>query len=720
MSVKPLPWLLTALLFLMTGSSVNALPVITYHTGDGRVDIGKHIEILEDTEDTMSLEDVMTNGTFHRVNQQVINLGVSNSTFWIRFTVNNQADRQLLLELSQPTTDYAALYILHPGKEPTITEEGEFHAFGERKYKHQHYIFDLKVSPQEECTYLLKIKSREQIMLPLSIGTRQSIFEFLMTKDLSLGLFFGVILIMFSYNLFIYFTVRDNTYIFYVVYILLFALSQACLHGYSFRFLWPNAPWMAQHGTFIFPSLASIAGIWFAKVFLHTKKYVPRLEPVLYVLAGIFFLSVLLALFGQYQSSFVIMQNNTLLTCIYLIILAIIVFRKGYRSAQYFLFAWSALLLGATILVLRDYGMFPSNNFTSNALVFGSAIEVVLLSFALSDKINTFRREKEEAQGQILLAYAENERIIKEQNLILETKVRERTIELQASNEDLNKTLVELKDTQTQLVESEKMASLGQLTAGIAHEINNPINFVTSNIKPLQRDIGLLGDAFEKIEELAVSEISTEDKQQQIAAIKEDIEYDYLKTEIEFLLKGISEGSTRTAEIVKGLRVFSRVDEDDLKQANIHDGLDSTLVIINSLLNTHISVTREYHTEMPLIDCYPGKLNQVFLNILTNSIHAINKRWEEKEGGNIRIQTLLEGDEAIMLLSDNGTGMDTETANHIFEPFFTTKDVGEGTGLGLSIVYNIIRKHNGTITVQSAPGEGTTFTIRIPVRQQTT
>ncbi len=705
--------------FLIAGFSGNASPVVISHSGDGRMDIGRHVEVFEDKKGTMSLEDVMTHGVFHPVNQQVLNLGLSDAAFWVRFTVSNQGNRQLLLELGQATIDYAGLYILSPGQEPVLVEEGEFRAFGERKYKHQHYIFDLAVPPQEERTYLLKIRSNEQITVPLSIGIRQHIFESLMTKDLVLGLFFGVMVVMILYNLFIYFTVRDNTYIFYVAYILLFALSQASLHGYSFRFLWPQSTWMAQHSTFIFPSLASIAGILFAKIFLHTNKYVPRLDRVLYVLIGIFSLSVLLAFFGRYQLSFAIMQNNTLLTSLYLIILAILVFRKGYRSAQYFLVAWSALLLGATILVLRDYGVFPSNNFTSNALVFGSAIEVVLLSFALSDKINTLRREKEDAQGQMLLAYAENERMIKEQNLILETKVRERTLELQASNEGLNNALTELKDTQTQLVESEKMASLGQLTAGIAHEINNPINFVTSNIMPLQRDIGLLGEAFEKIEELAVSGLSTEDKQQQIAAIKDDIEYDYLKTEIEYLLKGISEGSTRTAEIVKGLRVFSRLDEDDLKQANIHDGLDSTLVIINSLLNTHISVTREYSPDLTLIECYPGKLNQVFLNILTNAIHAVNKRWEEKEGGNIRIQTLLEQDEAIILLGDNGTGMDQETANHIFEPFFTTKDVGEGTGLGLSIVYNIIRKHNGSITVQSIPGEGTTFTIRIPVRQQT-
>jgi signal transduction histidine kinase len=229
---------------------------------------------------------------------------------------------------------------------------------------------------------------------------------------------------------------------------------------------------------------------------------------------------------------------------------------------------------------------------------------------------------------------------------------------------------------------------------------------------------GILSEAFEKIMELAVNELPVEEKQKELEVIKEDIEYDYLKEEIEFLLKGISDGSVRTAEIVKGLRVFSRVDEDDLKQASIHDGLDSTLVIINSLLNNRITVTKEYDPELPMIECYPGKLNQVFLNIITNAIHAINKRWAENEGGNILIQTRLKGEEAIIILGDNGTGMDQETVNHIFEPFFTTKDVGEGTGLGLSIVYNIIRKHNGTITVNSEIGEGTQFVITVPVRQQ--
>ncbi len=711
--------LIPLVLFLLSWLNVSADPVIVYRNTDQHINIGEKTMVFEDPEDILTADEVLQQTDFRNTRYQVLNLGLSSSAFWVKFTVRNESDDLVLLLLSQPIIDYVALYgIDSNGRAQLFSEEGEFRPYHERKYDHQNYMFTLDLKKGEQGTYLMKVKSKEQITLPLSIGDHKNISEDLMKRDLLLGAFFGIIIIMIFYNIFIYFTVRDKAYIHYVIYIFLLTLSQATLQGYAFRFFWPNSTWLAQHAAFIFPSLASIAAMIFAKVFLQTRSYVPRLERVLYIFIVIFVISIVFAFAGFYKISFAIMQTCTLLGSLFVIFLAIVVYRKGQKSAQYFLLAWSALLVGATILVLRDYGLFPTNNFTSNTLIFGSAIEVVLLSFALSDKINTLRKEKEDAQEQMLMAYAENERIIKEQNLILETKVRERTIELEASNEDLNRTLTELKDTQTQLVESEKMASLGQLTAGIAHEINNPINFVTANVKPLQRDIGLLSEAFEKIMELAVKELPVEEKQKELEVIKEDIEYDYLKEEIEFLLKGISDGSVRTAEIVKGLRVFSRVDEDDLKQASIHDGLDSTLVIINSLLNNRITVTKEYDPELPMIECYPGKLNQVFLNIITNAIHAINKRWAENEGGNILIQTRLKGEEAIIILGDNGTGMDQETANHIFEPFFTTKDVGEGTGLGLSIVYNIIRKHNGTITVNSEIGEGTQFVITVPVRQQ--
>ena len=344
----------------------------------------------------------------------------------------------------------------------------------------------------------------------------------------------------------------------------------------------------------------------------------------------------------------------------------------------------------------------------------GAALEVILLSLALADRINIFKAEKEKSQEETLKALQENEKIIREQNVVLELKVNERTHELSESNQELNSTLENLKQTQTQLVESEKMASLGQLTAGIAHEINNPINFVTSNINPLKRDIEMVLNALTVIENVGLSDVSTDDKLKQIKEYKEELDFDYLTSEIRHLIKGINEGATRTAEIVKGLRFFSRLDEDDLKLADINEGLESTMVIANNLLNNKIKVVKELG-DLPKVECYPGKLNQAFLNIISNAVYAIQKRFGNDLGGEIALITSHDKKDVFIRIKDNGIGMDANTQKKLFEPFFTTKDVGEGTGLGMSIAYNIIKKHNGIINVNSALGEGTEFILQIPI-----
>jgi len=335
----------------------------------------------------------------------------------------------------------------------------------------------------------------------------------------------------------------------------------------------------------------------------------------------------------------------------------------------------------------------------------------------LADKINVYKKEKEESQEQALLTLKENERLVREQNVVLEQRVQERTHALQETNTSLQDALNHLKETQAQLVEAEKMASLGQLTAGVAHEINNPINFVTSNVAPLKRDIRIVWDAMEAIQRVALSDLPVNEKEHQINSYKEEQDIEYLKTEIDFLLKGMHDGANRTAEIVKSLRIFSRVDEDSLKFADINEGLDSTLVILNSVIREGIHVDRQY-AKLPMVECYPGKLNQVFLNIITNAIYAINKKFNGNSGGILEICTVADGENVSISIQDNGTGMPEDIKEKIFEPFFTTKEVGEGTGLGMSIVYNTIKKHKGEITIESQVGEGTKFTIVIPIIQQ--
>jgi signal transduction histidine kinase len=211
---------------------------------------------------------------------------------------------------------------------------------------------------------------------------------------------------------------------------------------------------------------------------------------------------------------------------------------------------------------------------------------------------------------------------------------------------------------------------------------------------------------------VGLSDNSLEDKQQQIDDYKEEIDLDYLKIEINHLLNGIHEGASRTADIVKGLKIFSRLDENDLKKADINEGLDSTLIIANNLISKQIKVIKNYGN-IPLIECFPGKLNQVFLNMISNAVFAINEKFGDKLGGQLTITTECDDVHLFIKIKDNGTGMSEATKKKIFEPFFTTKNVGVGTGLGMSIVYNTIRKHNGQIYINSTEGIGTEFILEL-------
>ncbi len=288
--------------------------------------------------------------------------------------------------------------------------------------------------------------------------------------------------------------------------------------------------------------------------------------------------------------------------------------------------------------------------------------------------------------------------------------------EITATNEALNSqkdelryTLENLKLTQDQLIQSEKLASVGQLTAGIAHELNNPVNFISGNVKPLKRDLDDIFEILEKYETI-IKESVLDENFQEVESLKEKLDFDLLTTEIKRLLEGISEGANRSSDIVKGLRSFSRLDDDKFKYADLHDGLDSTLILLYNKTKGRINVHKDYG-DLPVVECLPSKINQVFMNLLTNSIQAI----EDK--GDIFIETISSGIGVKIIIRDNGIGMTPEVKKHIFEPFYTTKEVGSGTGLGLAISYGIIEQHQGNMDVISEPDKGTEFIISLPIVQ---
>ncbi|MEA5505814.1 response regulator [Halotia wernerae UHCC 0503] len=283
---------------------------------------------------------------------------------------------------------------------------------------------------------------------------------------------------------------------------------------------------------------------------------------------------------------------------------------------------------------------------------------------------------------------------------------------------------LELRRTQLKLVQEEKMSSLGQLVAGIAHEINNPVNFISGNLIHAQKYIEDL------LKLLNLYEIHTPDPIPEIQAYSTKIELEFLKQDLPQLLSSMTMGTERVENIARSLRLFSRLDETALQLVQLHDGIDSTLIILGSRIKAtsirpNINVVKEYG-DLPLVECYAGKLNQVFMNLLSNAIDAIDELIDQvgtntnKQSPTIWIHTAVMSDEKSILIeiADNGMGMSEEVQQRMFEQFFTTKPLGKGTGLGLAIAYEIIvEKHGGTLEVNSSPGEGAQFVITIPIQQ---
>lgn len=663
--------------------------------------------IYEDQQSALSAQEVLQLDSFEMNLQPSPNLGLTNSTFWINLRIKNSTPiRELLLGSTNTIIDTFELYEIIDGEAFYIQTLGDNLPYDDRKYNTQSFLFELDIEENDTKEYLLKVKSWEQLVLPLFLGYKTPVLESNALHDMIFGVFFGVMLVLILYNLFIFLSVKDNIYLFYVIYILFITLTQASLNGYTLRFLFPNSPYLSNISLIIFNCLAGLATVRFIQLFLKTKMNVPKLNIGYYVIAGFYVFGIITILLGLNQVSYRLMDMGGGLIAFFSLFIAIKMSLNGNRYAKFFLLAWSMFLIGVILFVLKNAGILPSNDFTNHTMTFGISIEGIILSLALADRINVYKKER-------LEALEEKEKLVREQNIILEQKVKERTNELVEVNEELEEALNSVVEAQSKLLESEKMASLGHLTAGIAHEINNPINFVSSNIEPLKRDL-------KDIEELlllyaSLDESNFKEKLKEIEAFKEEIELPYLKNELNEIISNIEEGARRTGEIVKGLKTFSRDDHKTKVASDLNKGIESSLTLVQNKL-AKIKVSTDLQ-EIPQMLCYPGKLNQVFMNIIVNAIDAIKSKYENGEGGKLLISSHYEesNQSIVITFKDNGVGVPENLLNKIYDPFFTTKDVGKGTGLGLSIVYKIIENHKGQIILESDEQVGTTFKFILPV-----
>jgi signal transduction histidine kinase len=307
-------------------------------------------------------------------------------------------------------------------------------------------------------------------------------------------------------------------------------------------------------------------------------------------------------------------------------------------------------------------------------------------------KSNTIIRQKHEIQAQ-------NE------------EIKTYNEELSNNNKVLSATINKLKEAQMHLVQAEKMASLGQLTSGIAHEINNPVNFIYTGVNSLEKDFEDIDIVLEKVEKLSPMTENLREEIKKIQKLKDKYYFNDAYSAIKETIKDVKIGAERTAEIVTGLRRFSSGSSGEWIQTDIHEGIDSSLLLLKNKYKDNIEIIKDYQKDLPLIECLPGKINQAFLNIINNAVDAIEGK------GTIIIRTKSKENAIFVYIKDSGVGISDELKEHIFEPFFTTKEVGKGVGLGLSITYGIIKDHHGDIMVESGQAQGSEFIIKLPIKQ---
>lgn len=692
-----------------TRCNATAVPPQSDYTYTGEAAssyLGSHLSVLQDKTGELTIQDVASSSAFSPESRDIPDFGISSSAYWAKLTLTNDYSMsRMFLHLAHSEIDELDIYqVSQSGAVQHVVHAGQTRPVNKTRQPYSEFAFPLDIPTGTNATIFLRVASSKQLRLPLTLESPMGFSIGQQSRSLFIGSYLGIMLVMALYNLFIFFSTRERAYAIYVLYILLVGSTQLAFFGILSFSIFQDLPWLSSHASLFLTGFTAFAAGEFMTRFIHVKDHIPRALTLKWILYAVLTFPMVLDILGYSEMAYRSMQGAALLFALFqLVVIARIAF-TGSRPARFFLIAWISFLVGIITFILKDVGVLPFNDVTRFAMTIGSAVEVVLLSLGLADKINVLRAEKERNQERALVLAKENERMVLDQNVLLEEKVDERTHALQASNDHL-------KRTQTQLVQSEKMASLGQLTAGIAHEINNPINFISSSIKPLKRDLFELKEVLDAYRDARINGRDLDP----VKALEERIGLDITVKEVEDILSSMESGAARTSEIVRGLRTFSRLDEYDLKTADVNEGIRSTLVVLAPQVRDTVSIDLDLQ-QLPPVECYPGKLNQVFMNLLNNAVFAVKQK-HGTAGGKVRVASYIFEDNVIFEVQDNGTGMDEATQQRLFEPFFTTKDVGEGTGLGLSIVLTIIEDHQGKITVQSKPGEGTTFTITIPLEQ---
>jgi len=446
--------------------------------------LGLHIEVLTDESTQLKLRDILENATklkFIASKQEIPNFQMTEAAIWCRVSIRNELKEPIYLELGSAFLDSINIYVISSDGTLSSFAGGDLFPYTTKQVKTNSFLFKLPLEYGEQKTIYIRVKCSEPLQFPLNAGTILAYYEYDHTEDFIQGIYYGFMLLMVLYNLSLFLNTGEKLYLYYILYVASVTTFISFITGYSFEYLWPATPWINKFAA-VSTALTLFFSLVFTRKFLSTDIYAPKLDKIGSWLRVLPLIITVLAVAGQGLKAIMFSQVSLLLVSIYFIVIGLVVFKRGYRPARFYVLAWSALVISIFTLIFKDINILPYNIYTINALQIGSGLEVLLLSFAVADKINILIKDKEEAQASAILSLEENGTLVREQNIMLERKVVERTHEILEINHELEQQNEEIMIQRDSIYEK-------------SHELKKAYTRITDSVRYAQKiQEAILGD----------------------------------------------------------------------------------------------------------------------------------------------------------------------------------------------------------------------------------
>lgn len=683
----------SALLYLL----LIVLSVVTPTRADtpALLRLGSTSEILPVGEQLQHWQPAATDDTLEQVRNRPlseweaihrgsVNFVYTKAAHWFRLDfINDSNTGRWYLEIPSPHLDEIEVY-LYNQQDQLISQYrlGDTLPFVDRPVLHPNFLVPFQLQANERYALYFRIKTTSRFFSIPALIPDAAILPHLLHYSLLYGGFFSVMLILSAYSLVIFLVTRVSAHLAYVVFQISFVLYHAAQSGYGFQYLWPNQIFLQQKMYSLAAFFSFACATIFIINFLQLRKLYPRLYRVSMALTVFWCVWSLCALFLEESVVMTIAFPFQIGSLFFALFGCIWIWWGGYRNAGYFTLGWGAQLIGTVLLILVENGLIQPSFFGLYGMQIGSVIQMVGMSFALAELI---RDEKEKKQRAV------------QTSELLAREVERHTQALETRNH-------ELLATQRQLVQQDKMAVLGIVSAGMAHEINNPNNFVRIAASNIHAAMDSLKGY--------INSLLTDDVE---ADIRQGFEERFAKMEKQ--LEMVDEGTSRISGIVDSMRHYSRNDATDMQPVDIVDALAKTAQLVQMNYKNIARIHCDTSTHC-FVKGKPTQLKQVFMNLLVNACQAIEERLEKDSSrtpGRVEITLENNGETLCIKLHDNGCGMPDHVKQRLFERHFTTKGAEKGTGLGLSISREIIQQHGGQLSYESVMGEGTTAIILLPL-----